>query len=75
MQRTADSLLRHKIVTVAASDAHSPYIRTPDMVELKEVLRENYGESVRQRLLTENPRRILRGEKTLRTNPVPYDYS
>lgn len=75
VQRTADSLLRHKIVTVAASDAHSPYIRTPDMVELKEVLRENYGESVRQRLLTENPRRILRGEKTLRTNPVPYDYS
>lgn len=30
-QRAARNMLRHRLADIAASDAHGPYIRTPDM--------------------------------------------
>lgn len=56
---TAELLLENDLVTCIASDAHSPYMRTTYMGDVKEVLEEHFGESVTMRLLKENPERIL----------------
>lgn len=74
-QRTAESLLRHRLAAVAASDAHSPIIRTPELGGLKSELSQRYGEACAQLLLSENPRRILENKKVIWDRPVPYDYS
>lgn len=73
-ERTADSLLRHRLVTAVASDAHSPYRRTPRMDEMKEILAARYGDHCPRLLLEENPARILLGKKVLWEKPVGYDY-
>lgn len=74
VQRTVESLLRHRLAAVAASDAHSPVIRTPDMGELQRILSQEYGEGCSRLLLSENPRRILENKKVLWDRPIPYDY-
>ena len=73
VQRTVDSLLRHRLVSVAASDAHNPHVRTPDMTNLEEILEERYGCS--NLLLFENPKRVLEDRNVIWDQPVPYDYS
>lgn len=59
----ADRLLQMGIVHAVASDAHRPYIRTPDIRELVEVLRERYGSDMVKKLLHDNPAAVLRGER------------
>lgn len=56
---TAEVLLENDLVTCIASDAHSPYMRTTYMGDVREVLEEHFGEAVAMRLLKENPERIL----------------
>ena len=56
---TAEVLLENDLVTCVASDAHSPYMRTTYMGDVREVLETHFGEDVLHRLLTENPARIL----------------
>lgn len=68
----ADSILRHRLASVVASDAHSPVVRTPDMSECYRLLGVNYGRSCPELLLEENPARIVRNEDIVRENPVPY---
>ncbi len=75
VQRTAESLLRHRLVDIAASDAHSPVRRTTEMSRLAGRLEELGGEACARILLTENPGRMLAGKKVLREPAVPYDYS
>lgn len=72
VQETADSILRHRLAAVAASDAHSPFYRTPAMEQLREVLERRYGSACPWLLMEENPRRILKGEKIVWDEPVPY---
>lgn len=62
IQRNAEQLLRMGIVYAVASDAHRPYIRTPDIRELVEVLREEYGSDMVKKLLHDNPATVLRGD-------------
>ncbi len=69
---TADSILRHRLASVVASDAHSPVVRTPDMSECYRLLGVNYGRSCPKLLLEENPARIVRNEDIVREKPVPY---
>lgn len=73
-EKTADSLLRHRLVAAAASDAHSPYRRTPGMEQLRQVLAARYGDHCPRLLLQENPARILLGKKVVWENPLGYDY-
>ena len=75
IQRTADSLLRHRMVDVAASDAHSPWHRTTDMELLAQTLGDHYGDACPRLLLWENPEKILKGRKIFREEMIPYDYS
>ena len=57
-RRTAYQLLDRELVSVIASDAHSPIQRTPYMLDAWEVLRRDYPEEYLRRLFEENPRCI-----------------
>ena len=56
VKRTADSLLRHRLVSLAASDAHSPLVRTTAMDELTRLLERRYGSGCPWLLLEEKSR-------------------
>lgn len=62
IQDNAERLLRMGIVYAVATDAHRPYVRTPDMRELTDVLRRDYGQNAVKKLLHDNPASILRGD-------------
>ena len=62
---TAHLLLEHNLVSVVASDAHSPHIRTPYMANVYEELLMHYPENYIDMLFKENPRRICQNEPIL----------
>lgn len=72
VRQTADSILRHRLAAVAASDAHSPLYRTTSMEALVSTLTRKYGEGCPWMLLEENPGRILEGREVLWEDPLPY---
>lgn len=57
-QGTAYLLMDHHLVSVIASDAHSPYQRTPYMTDVYEELLRDYPESYLRMLFWDNPRLI-----------------
>lgn len=69
-ERAAQQLLNHQLVNCIASDAHRPYIRTPDMREIDAFLCRYYSEEYRDLLLEENPSRIV-FDRTPPAWPVP----
>lgn len=75
IQRTAESLLCHRLASVVASDAHHADIRTTHLMKTEEFLRKEYGSRTAYLLLEENPRRILQGMEVIREKTVPYEYS
>lgn len=68
VQKTAHYLLAHRMVDVAASDAHSPWRRTTNLELLAQTLAQNYGASCPRLLLYKNPEQIIRGKKIFRTS-------
>lgn len=62
---TAHLLLEHNLVSVVASDAHSPHMRTPYMANVYEELLMYYPENYIDMLFKENPRRICQNEPIL----------
>ena len=71
-KRAADSLLRHNLISVIASDAHSPLQRTPYMMDVYEELSREYSENHLDVLFQYNPARICDNQEILRLEPVPY---
>ena len=71
-QRTAFELLDHNLVTVVASDAHSPYQRTPWMQDVYQTLLEEYPRDYLEALFTENPGRICRGQEVIRFRRISF---
>ena len=63
--RLAHLLMEHHLVSAVASDAHSPYQRTPYMAEAYEELLVEYPDEYLRKLFYENPRRICRNEPIL----------
>lgn len=61
--RAADRMLGEGIAGLVASDAHDPFLRTPDMEETSRILDLYYGSDASRILLVENPRRILEGRQ------------
>lgn len=57
--KAAEQLLRNRIVTYIASDAHSPYRRTTFMKDIDDFLREEFSSQYAYQILTENPQRFL----------------
>lgn len=58
-KRTGELLLEHNLITCVASDAHSPYMRTTFMADIREYLSDLYGEDRMYRLLFQNPERMI----------------
>ena len=59
VKRTAGRLLDYDLITCVASDAHSPYVRTTFMADIRDYLLDIYGEHRMERLLYRNPDRII----------------
>lgn len=65
-------LLDHNLVTAVASDAHSPYQRTPWMQDVYQSLLEEYPRDYLEALFTENPGRICRGQEVIRFRRISF---
>lgn len=68
-RQTAWLLTDHHLVSVIASDAHSPYQRTTYMENVYMELLDEYPESYLQMLFQENPRRICKNEPIMELKP------
>lgn len=55
----AELMLREGIAGAAASDAHDPLLRTPDLDDTARILEIHYGREAAEFLLERNPGRIL----------------
>lgn len=62
---TAYLLLNHHLVSVVASDAHSPYMRTPYMADVYGELLTEYPEEYLEMIFQENPHRICQNKPIL----------
>lgn len=71
-ERTAYMLLEHNLVSVVASDAHSPYQRTPYVLDAYEVLKRAYPERYLDVIFRENPKRICENRQTIRFAFKPF---
>lgn len=72
-RKTAYQLLDHNLVSVVASDAHSPFKRTPYMMDAYEELSGQYPEEYLRILFKENPRRICENRPTIRFELRPFE--
>ncbi len=61
-RRAADYMLRERLADFAASDAHSPYRRTPPLAEFHEYVSEYCSGNYADHILSKNPLRVLRNE-------------
>lgn len=69
----ARTFMNHNMVTCLASDAHSSVERTTEMGRIYQQVSLEYSEDTAKRLLNDNPRRILRGERIIHRDLVPFD--
>lgn len=69
-QKTAYLLLDRGVATVIASDAHTPYRRTPYLLEAYEELLYDYPKEYLSVLLKKNPYRICKNKEIIPLNPV-----
>lgn len=58
----AQELVERNLVSIVASDAHSPKVRTPWMEDVRNFLSQEYSPACARSLLLENPRRILKDD-------------
>lgn len=56
-------MLDNELADVIASDAHSPYMRTPYLADINEIISEDYSEDYADLLLIHNPECILNNKK------------
>ena len=71
-QQLAMALLWNDLVTCVASDAHGAEMRTTDLADAQDFLTMEFSGELAERLLTENPRRILSDEPLLQGRPAPF---
>jgi len=64
--KMAHEMLERRLISVIASDAHSPYKRTPHLRDVYDSLAQNYSENYLKVLFEENPRRICADKPTLK---------
>lgn len=65
---TVHKLLKNQLVSVVASDAHSPYQRTTYLLDAYEKLLEKYPEKYVKMLFEENPMRICQNKPFAKEN-------
>ncbi len=59
----SQALIRREVADFVASDAHSPYMRTPYLADAHEIICELHSEQYADLLLSINPGKILKNEK------------
>ena len=72
VKKMADSLLKRGFAAAVASDAHSAEVRTPWMREVYDYISDNFSYDEANRLLNENPKRILKNENIPSVTPEWY---
>jgi len=70
IKKTAEILLDYDLITCVASDAHSPYVRTTCMSDIRDYLLDVYGEEYMRKLLYLNPERILGNQSVYQIGDV-----
>ncbi|HIZ12458.1 MAG TPA: hypothetical protein H9817_00810 [Candidatus Mediterraneibacter stercorigallinarum] len=71
-REAAYALLNHNLVSVIASDAHSPIQRTTCMADAYDELLGGYPREYLDVLFDSNPKRICNGEKTVGFKKIPF---
>lgn len=69
---SAHRMLKHNLVSVVASDAHSPFRRTTYMRDAYAELEMEYPRKYLQLVFHENPRRICANMPILKAKPIPF---
>lgn len=69
----AYQMMDHNLVSVIASDAHSPLQRTPYLWDAYEELRREYPKEYLKVLFEENPWRICANKPTVRFEMTPFE--
>lgn len=59
----SQAIIRHEIADFVASDAHSPYMRTPYLADAYEIVCELHSVQYADLLLNVNPEKVLKNEK------------
>lgn len=72
-QEMAYFLMDHHLVSVIASDAHSPWQRTPYMADVYETLLRDYPAQYLNMLFEDNPRLICEDRPVLEPGPIALD--
>lgn len=62
-ERCANYLLRRRMADFAASDAHSPFVRTPRLRDVHAYISEQYSMDYADWLMRINPQKMIRSEK------------
>lgn len=62
-QHAAHAILDAHLVDIVASDAHSPYVRTPRLENAHEMIGEIYSYDYAQLLLCDNPLKVIQNRK------------
>ena len=71
IQQFAVTLLKHNMVHVLATDAHSPTARTPRLTEGYRAAAKIIGEKRARELVVDTPMHIIQGEPVETLDPVP----
>lgn len=71
-QQLAMAMLWNDLVSCVASDAHGVEMRTTEMADAQDFLTMEFSAALAERLLTENPSRILHDEPLLPGRPTPF---
>jgi protein-tyrosine phosphatase len=66
-------LIKHRMVHVIASDAHSPYGRTPRLMEAFREAEKIVGTAAAEAMVTSNPGQIIEGRSLDLPTPIPLD--
>ena len=61
-QNVANYMLYEQIADFIASDAHSPYLRTPKLREVHAFISEELSIDYADHLLVDNPNKVLNGK-------------
>lgn len=59
----AQALIRREVADFVASDAHSPYMRTPYLADAHEIISEMHSPQYANLILSINPEKVLKNEK------------
>ena len=71
-EECAYRLLRHNLISVIASDAHSSHMRTPYMQDEYNHLRDLYSQKTVDFLFSKNPGQIIKNEPIFKIEPLPF---